>query len=90
MEKSVLTQVGYSGIRIMTFFLIKRIYSRLFNEAGGVLHYLTLDVRKLANIFLKIMEYRGVVETLYGICMKDLGNTTKSFICQYCVIHSMH
>jgi hypothetical protein len=24
------------------------------------------------------MKYRGVVETLYGICMKDLGNTTKT------------
>jgi len=41
---------GYNGIRSMTLFWNKCIYLRLFNEAGSVLHYLTLDVRKLANI----------------------------------------
>jgi len=33
------------------------------------------------------MKYRGVLEALYGICTKDLGNTTKTFTCQHCVIH---
>jgi len=46
-----------------------------------------LDVRKLTNILiLKVTKCRGVVETLHGICMKDLGNSTKTFICQYSVI----